>query len=150
MENSLKGLLLAAGTIITCLVVTLGFYIAREAKGTAASGVEAIAKLNAQFSENDKIIYDGLEVSGSEVINVINKFKDSQIAIKVQTKKGITQYINTLNSDNTAIAGKGDTSIKEAKEVTNNSYINPNASFLGEVIRDINQVIIGISFKQED
>ena len=40
MENSLKGLLLAAGTIITCIIISLGFYIAREAKDTAATGAE--------------------------------------------------------------------------------------------------------------
>ena len=31
MENSLKGLILAAGTIITCVVISLAFYISREA-----------------------------------------------------------------------------------------------------------------------
>ena len=30
MENSLKGLMLAAGIIITCIIISLGFYIARE------------------------------------------------------------------------------------------------------------------------
>ena len=32
MENSLKGLMLAAGIIITCIIISLGFYIAREAR----------------------------------------------------------------------------------------------------------------------
>jgi hypothetical protein len=40
MENSLKGLILAAGTIITCVVITLAFYISREAKQTAINGVQ--------------------------------------------------------------------------------------------------------------
>ncbi len=46
MENSLKGLLLAAGTIITCVIIGLGFYIAREARDTAANGAGQISKLN--------------------------------------------------------------------------------------------------------
>ena len=37
MENSLKGLILAAGTIITCVVISLAFYISREAKPTFLS-----------------------------------------------------------------------------------------------------------------
>ncbi|RGS63463.1 hypothetical protein DWX81_15600 [Roseburia inulinivorans] len=38
MENSLKGLMLAAGIIITCIIISLGFYIAREARDTASEG----------------------------------------------------------------------------------------------------------------
>ena len=50
MDNGLKGLLLAAGTIITCIIVSLGFYIAREARDTAASGAGTISQLNADFN----------------------------------------------------------------------------------------------------
>ena len=92
MENSLKGLLLAAGTIITCIIIGLGFYIAREARDTAANGAGQISRLNAEFNESDKVIYDGLKVSGSEVINVINKFKNEPISIQVTTKKGVAFY----------------------------------------------------------
>ena len=71
MENSLKGLILAAGTIITCVVISLGFYISREAKDTATNGANQINKLNSEFVESDKDIYDGTTVSGSEDLNVI-------------------------------------------------------------------------------
>lgn len=150
MENSLKGLLLAAGTIITCIVISLGFYIAREARDTAASGAGAISKLNAEFNESDKVMYDGLEVSGSEVMNVVNKFKNSEIGIVVQTKKGKTSYIYSLNGDYSAITGKSSASIKEAAKATSTTYINPNAQFLGYIMRDENNAIIGIGFTQND
>ena len=45
MENSLKGLMLAAGIIITCIIISLGFYIAREASDTASSGTGQINEL---------------------------------------------------------------------------------------------------------
>ena len=64
MENSLKGLILAAGTIITCIVIGLGFYIAREARDTASSGAGQINKLNAEFADTSKTMYEGTEVSG--------------------------------------------------------------------------------------
>lgn len=86
MENSLKGLILAAGVIITCVVVGLGFYIAREAKDTATNGAGQITMLNSEFSSNDKTIYDGITVSGSEVLNAIKKFKDEEICVKVDRK----------------------------------------------------------------
>lgn len=149
MENSLKGLLLAAGTIITCVIIGLGFYIAREARDTAANGAGQISKLNAEFNESDKVIYDGLKVSGSEVINVINKFKNETISIQVTTKKGTTYYNYSLNSDGTALGNEGGASIKAAQDSTSGTYINPNEQFLGVVIRDVNNTIIGISFLQQ-
>lgn len=149
MENSLKGLLLAAGTIITCVIVGLGFYIAREARDTASNGAGQIARLNAEFNESDKVIYDGLKVSGSEVVNVINKFKNDLLSIEVKTKKGTNYYNHTMNSGKTALSeGKG-ASIKAAQDRMNENYINPNGQFNGSVIRDSNNTIIGISFEQE-
>ncbi len=71
MENSLKGLMLAAGIIITCIIISLGFYIAREARDTASEGTGQINQLQAEFTDASKTMYDGTEVSGSEVLNVI-------------------------------------------------------------------------------
>lgn len=149
MENSLKGLLLAAGTIITCIVVSLGFYIAREARDTAANGAGQISKLNAEFNESDKMMYDGLGVSGSEVVNVINKFKNEALSVKVSTKKGTFYYNHGLSSDGAALGGAGGASIKDAQKSTSSNYINPNAQFSGSIIRDVNNTIIGIAFVQE-
>lgn len=148
MENSLKGLILAAGVIITCVVVGLGFYIAREARQTASSGAGEISSLNSEFSENDKTIYDGLTVSGNEVINAISKFDNESIAVKVITGKNTSCYINTLNDNETEIAGKSTATIANAKKSSNKEYINPNGKFLGEVLRDSNNAIIGIKFTQ--
>ena len=93
MENSLKGLMLAAGIIITCIIISLGFYIAREASDTASSGTGQINELQAEFADTSKTMYENTEVSGSEVINVIRKFSDEMIGVKVQTKKNTSYYI---------------------------------------------------------
>mgnify|MGYP001060428767 FL=1 len=148
MDNSLKGLILAAGTIITCIVISLGFYISREARDTAASGAGQISKLNAEFNESDKVMYDGLSVSGSEVVNVINKFKNGDISILVNTKKLSTYYVNVLDDKQTEIIGSSSSSVKTAQNSQSNTYINPNGQFLGSIIRDVNYTIIGIIFSQ--
>lgn len=157
MENSLKGLLLAAGTIITCIVISLGFFIAREARDTAADGAGQISKLNAEFNESDKVMYDGLKVSGSEVINVINKFRNNTLAIKVVTKRNTNFYnykIDTNGSPaddtNSALGSRSQTDVKDAQSPESIHYINPNAQFIGDVVRDVNNVIIGIIFTQTD
>lgn len=148
MDNSLKGLILAAGTIITCIVISLGFYISREARDTAASGAGQISKLNAEFNESDKVMYDGLSVSGSEVVNVINKFKNGDISVQVNTKKSSNYYVNVLDDKQTEIIGSSSASVKSAQNSQSSAYINPNGQFQGSIIRDVNYTIIGIIFSQ--
>lgn len=155
MENSLKGLLLAAGTIITCIVIGLGFYISREARDTASNGAGQISKLNAEFNESDKLMYDNITVSGSEVLNVINKYKNDDIGIIVSTRKTPnTYYIHTLSTASIdgqtvyTLGAKSSNNVKSAQDINNHLYINPNGQFMGEILRDNNNVVIGISFIQ--
>lgn len=150
MENSLKGLLLAAGTIITCLVISLAFFISREAKDTASNGANQIGKLNAEFAAGDKSIYDGAVVSGSEVLNVIKKFSDEGIGIYVQTGKSATFYNMNFDLDNGNITGKSNNTYNIALDNTEDTYVNPYGSFVGRIVKDANEVITGIKFVQQD
>ncbi|HHT97958.1 MAG TPA: hypothetical protein GXZ90_08715 [Clostridiales bacterium] len=150
MDNSLKGLLLAAGVIITCIVVSLGFYISREANAAATSGVGQISRMNKEISESDKSMYDGLVVTGAEVINAIKKNRKEDVAVVVETKKaGRVSYNRVLSGDDSSIGGESSASVVEAQNITNNNYINQNAQFVGTVIRDVNDTIIAIKFVQE-
>lgn len=148
MENSLKGLMLAAGTIVTCLIISLGFFIAKEAKDSATSGANQISKLNNEFIENDKIIYDATEVSGSEVINVIRKFRNETLGVSVTTKKGTTAYNYVVDEEKGNLSKASVTEYKPGTDITDANYINPTARFMGNVIRDKNGTIIGIKFMQ--
>lgn len=147
MENSLKGLILAAGTIITCVVISLGFFISREAKDTASSGANQINNINAEFLESDKTIYEGAKVSGSEVINVIKRFSGKNIAIKVKTNKSVKCYGNTVDETTGTLTGGG-SSIADVYSEDNAAYINPSAVFRGSIIRDANDTITAIAFTQ--
>ncbi|MCI8372989.1 MAG: hypothetical protein HFI75_11475 [Lachnospiraceae bacterium] len=149
MENSLKGLVLAAGTIITCIVIGLGFYIAREARDTASSGAGQINKLNAEFSDTSKTMYEGTEVSGSEVLNVIRKFQDEAVGIMVKTNKTSTYYIYQFDTSSGELKGKTTEDYKVAQNELSNSYINPNGRFEGGVVRDSNGTITGLTFTQK-
>ena len=146
MENSLKGLMLAAGIIITCIIISLGFYIAREASDTASSGTGQINELQAEFSDTSKTMYENTEVSGSEVINVIRKFSDEMIGVKVQTKKNTSYYIYQFNDTDGSLKNASSLDYKSAQNVTSSNYINPTGRFLGTVVRDANGTITGLSF----
>ena len=148
MENSLKGLMLAAGIIITCVVISLGFVIAREAKDTASGGVNQLNMLNNEFAEGDKTLYDGVSVSGSEVLNVIRKYQGQSLGILVKTNKISTYYGVSFDEATGALTGQAGKTYTDALDPANDHYINPYGSFKGKVVRDINNVIVGIIFEQ--
>ena len=148
MDNSLKGLILAAGTIITCVVISLGFFIAREAKDTASNGANQINKLNAEFVESDKVIYDGATVSGSEVVNVIKKFKNEKLGILVKTNKSKTYYGYSFDENDGDIIGQVNSKNIDPTDSDSVNYVNPYVNFVGRIIRDKNEVITGIVFEQ--
>ena len=149
MENSLKGLMLAAGIIITCIIISLGFYIAREASDTASSGTGQINELQAEFADTSKTMYENTEVSGSEVINVIRKFSDEMIGVKVQTKKNTSYYIYQFDDSDGSLKNASSLDYKSAQNAASANYINPTGRFLGAVVRDANGTITGLSFVQQ-
>ena len=149
MENSLKGLMLAAGIIITCIIISLGFYIAREASDTASSGTGQINELQAEFADTSKTMYENTEASGREVITVIRTFSDEMIGVKVQTKKNTSYYIYQFNDTDGSLKNASTLDYKSAQNATSANYINPTGRFLGAVIRDANGTITGLSFVQQ-
>lgn len=149
MENSLKGLVLAAGTIITCIVIGLGFYIAREARDTASGGAGQINRLNAEFSDTSKTMYEGTEVSGSEVLNVVRKFQNESVGIMVKTNKTSTFYTYMFDVSTGELGSKATSDYKQAQNELSTSYINPNGRFEGGVVRDSNGTITGLTFTQK-
>ena len=149
MENSLKGLMLAAGIIITCIIMSLGFYIAREASDTASSGTGQINELQAEFADMSMTMYENTEVSGSEVINVIRKFSNEMIGVRVQTKKNTSYYIYQFSDADGSLKNASALDYKSAQDATSANYINPTGRFLGAVVRDANGTITGLSFVQQ-
>lgn len=146
MDNSLKGLMLAAGVVITCIVVGLGFYISREAKNTSSGGISQITKMNSEYQDVSKTMYDGIKVSGREVIQVIEKYEEeiegSEFSIVVYTGKQ-----GTTNGG--IIFDKNYYTTYAAKDVKSSYYINPDGNFLGEISSDSNGVITTLTFKQQ-
>lgn len=145
MDNSLKGLLLAAGVIITCIVIGLGFFISREARNTSNNGAGQVSKMNSEYQDVDLALYDGLNVSGKEVENLIKTLDFASIAdLKVIVKTGsnptgkIYNLANVTGSEVSPFASKGQA-----------DYISHTAQFLGELERDANNIIKTITFIQQ-
>lgn len=143
MESALKGLMLAAGVVLTCIVIGLGFYLAREAKATAAASQDELSSYQQQIRENSLTKYDGLTVSGSDVVNFtkrqLSKYEvDSDDAISIQI---ITRSHSEVYNSNQYL--------RELREFTNDRYVDPATFFLCQVSRDENDTICKIIFEQE-
>ncbi|MGN0243121.1 MAG: hypothetical protein ACI4CT_03555 [Lachnospiraceae bacterium] len=138
MENSLKGLILAAGIVITCLVVGVGFYVSREAKTLAG---EASGEISNMLEDTDDMrlqIYHNTVVSGKEVVAAIRKYTQEGYTIAVKTSAGT--LVSYTESHPYSIE-------QERKNV---NYINPSGNFTGSLVRDTSNVIRGVEFYQDD
>lgn len=143
MDNILKLILMGAGLIFTCLVVGLGFHLSRESSVISASSSQQLTEFAKELSERNLLQYDNLLVKGSDVINLmkreLNNYgedEEAPIYVKVETKTGVNQYNN----------GKV---IESCREFTDGRYIKPIAIFLGSVVKNQNDVIIGVHFIQQ-
>lgn len=143
MESALKGLMLSAGVILTCVVIGVGFYMAREAKTTAVYAGNQMSEFQKELVESNYTRYDGITVSGSDVLNFIKKNlggitagKTGEVYVELKTEKTENTYVDS-------------TYIKNLRDFADTRYVNPVAVFDASIIRDVNEVIVGIRFVQE-
>ena len=106
-----------------------------------------------EMSESEFTMYDGMEVRGSEVVNVLNKYKNDYIGIQVKTKKntaGDWYIYNVSIASGVATIGTASTNnISDTMNETLNEYVNPNGSFMGSLVRDANGTVAALIFNQQ-
>lgn len=153
MENSLKAILIGAGVVITLIVVSIGFLLMRSGQSTAQNAISKLDRINAEMSESQYTMYDGMTNRGSEVVNVLNKFKNEYIGVQVKTKKISTGtwyiYDVTLTGDVGEIGTESHSEISDTMDEAHDEYINPNGKFLGELVRDENGTVVALIFTQQ-
>ena len=67
MSNGLKLLLIAAGTMITCIVISISIHMARVGKQTGNQMVKRLEQWGSEVQEQNIQKYEGLEVYGADV-----------------------------------------------------------------------------------
>ncbi len=138
MNHGLKALLLAASTIITCIIVGLGFQMAREAKGIGNQVVGELHRYRVSVEEQDLVKYDGVTVYGADVVNLMKKElpeKENGFCIRVWEKTDCYTY-------------KSREEVSKVREEETARYIPPFAEYTGEVIRNDNEVIVEVVFRK--
>lgn len=134
---------MAAGVVLTCIVIGIGFYMAREAKWAAMSSAESLSDFKREISEKDINRFDDREVTGSDVVNFTRKElrkyqSDEEAPVEVMIHTTLGNYTYQNNSI-----------LKELRDITSARYVNPLAIFQGKVIRDDNDVITRVEFTQQ-
>ncbi len=138
MSHGLKALLIAASTIITCIIVGLGFSMAREAKQIGNYVVKELHSYRVAVEEQDYTKYDGVTVYGTDVVNLMKyafTVEESGVSVVVEENGECRIYAEAED-------------IKRAGEIGNMYYITPAAEYTGEVKRNKNNVIVEILFKK--
>lgn len=153
MENEANPVIkFMAGIALVLVVVGIitGIVIATSKKAQTLS--DEINKTADNLLETKYTQYDGEAISGSSLLNLIKTTysDDDEIYIQVKTKantSGVSYVCDSTPKKLEATAEKA--LIKDATTKSHNNYITPTAKFMGEVIRNSNEAIIGLVFEQQ-
>ncbi len=138
MSHGLKALLLAASTIITCIIVGIGFMMAREAKQIGNHVVEELHQYRTTIEEQDYTKYDGVKVYGNDVVNLIRK----------ELSEDDTGFCVTVENGKTGYTYRTAEEAKKIQETETVYYIVPTEEYVGTIIRNQNDVIVELVFRK--
>lgn len=154
LSTATRALIIGVAVIVVCIVCSLALYMSKQGKAAINTGTNQYNKMLEDYQDLNKAMYDGLEVSGSEVTTLISKLISIRdyTAVRVKTKASdFVCYNYHYNEEDNSIDNRegGDflMALPEAKGADH--YINPQADFLGSVRKNANGIIICIDFVQQ-
>lgn len=143
ITDATKIIILASTTIITCILVSLGFVSMRSAKELNQTAISQMTDLNNELKDSDIKMFDNIDVYGSEITNLIKK----ELGDYGEGETGhLYVYVKTSRKENTYYNGS---QISNLKNFTHENYIKPTAIFLSEIDKNENGVILGVRFTQK-
>lgn len=154
MSHGLKLLLIAAGAIITCIVVVVGFQLTKSGKNDTNKAAEEYSAMIGDYDDIQMTIYEDMEVSGADVVTYIKDnaaaiVNERIVSINVLTKSNQSQnYLASEYKTKTVADVKNKVNEYQQKESAGN-YINPTGSFACLVLRNENGMIMSVSFVQK-
>ena len=172
MNQIVKWIGIVVGLLLTILLVVFLINGANWGRNTSNSTMSDTqntinAAANTKFTQ-----YDGRTVTGSEVTAAIETAQGQDYAVVVATSKlqssskKLLVFGRALSTDPTytspwsstttaSVTGvslgssQSTTKVGVTKDTADDNYINPNGKFLGKMIMDANDTIIGIYFVQK-
>lgn len=143
---------MAAGAIVTCIVVVVGFQLTKSGKTDTGRAAEQYTSIMSQYDQIQLTMYEDMQISGSDVVNYIKEnagvLVNKQIKqIEVETKNGKSAYSSTDSNDSTVEKIKEKLRTNQSN-VGGGNYINPSGMFECEIKRNANGMIEAINFRQ--
>ena len=132
MEDSTKLILLGASITVVCLVVAIIFQVYRTSSSSATDLNNQILQTAGDMAQSDITKYDGLEVTGNDVLNAVRRYQDEVTVVVI------------LNNGNRRTFTGGDV----VNTLGSANYISPIGDFVGKVVRDVNGVIQSLEFEE--
>lgn len=160
MDQSLfKSIFMGVGLFFAVAVLGIFVYTFAIGQDASKSGSNKLNTMTADLNEQDYLLYENMDVSGSAVINALKKFesdgKDGKIGVLVKTKGNPngTWYYGTLTGDElapiTEHQNSKDSVYGNVYTTGNTEYVNPGGTFKGSIKRDKNNVIRAVVFDQK-
>ncbi len=154
LSTATRALMIGVAVIIVCIVCSLALYMSKQGKTAINSGTNQYNKMLEEYQDLSFAMYGGLEVSGDEVRNLIIRTiqEKDYVAIRVKTKASDYVCYNYAYEDGKNIISNQNeaeflTELPDNKGAAH--YINPQADFLGKVIKNANGTIICVEFVQQ-
>lgn len=145
------GIVLTLFTIIIVGVVILwgsGYF--GQNKKTLDKSTAKIDKAIGSMSEFDLNVYDGRSIRGDALNKLVGDMTEDKVVVSIGVKTlGATaaSYYNYGYEANNITPAKVTITPTPVKSADN--YINPNGTFVGEVIKNVNDDIVCILFTQQ-
>ncbi|KQY91025.1 ABC transporter permease [Paenibacillus sp. Root52] len=150
-SNATSALKIGAGVFLTIALITIVVTLFISSTDAVKEGQTQFSSIQTQLSQTRYNVYENTTMTGSQVMNAVRQFNnETQFGVFVQTGKGgLTYYGNTFNQDTGNIEGvTNNTKLGPALDEADVNYINPSGKFKASVVRDANNVVRGIIFKQ--
>lgn len=152
-ENTGVGIRVAAGIFLTIMLITIVVIITISSQDAAKQGQTKMASITTQLSDTEFNTYNNTTLSGSQVLNAIRQYMNlEQFGIRVKTGKSQSEvfYGNNFADDGEISPNSGkNLDLQNAENQSRDEYINPSGKFNSIIVRDKNNMIRGIVFKQQ-
>lgn len=132
------------GVILLLLIVipvTAFIYVVIDKFNSGTAEITGMAN-----TAEEKIFtkYDGVELSGSDVVAAVGSLEGQTICVSVNNGKSTTEYIYKAN-----LTDKADGKIADMKSRSKDSYVAPTAKYLGSIERDDTDRIVKVIFEKQ-
>ena len=150
MSEGKKMLAGAAGILLVIAMIFIGVMVYNKGESTVSESTSKFDTFVSQFGDAELVLFENGSASGSDVLNLVSGL-DSSSGYSVSVTNGkakVRSYAASGGLSSTGSTVGLSALIAEAKDKTNDYYINPNATFTSSIKKDANGVVVEVIFTQ--